>query len=151
VELHVDDDGFVRAEAPRVYRRLTDIGAWDGWWPGLRSLAVDAPVEAWRLDLRPAPTRRLRLVARPRDWRLDTGFVLDLEGDLTGRAEFWLEPGWGGTVVHHLLTATTPRRRPLRVLEDYRRVLRRGLWAFKDLVQAEVLADELESAGGRRP
>lgn len=140
MELHVDDDGFVRAPAPLVYQRLTDIGAYDAWWPGLSVSRLDAPEEAWRLRLRDGLTR-LDVEAVPGQWRLDTGFVLTLTGDLEGRAEFWLERIADGTTVHHLLVADTARRRPLRLLAAYRRVLRRGLWAFKDLVQTEVRTD----------
>lgn len=157
MELHVDDDGFVRAGAPLVYRRLTDIGSWGRWWPGVRvrpadpprSAPADAasdgpgerPDEAWRLRLTSGLVR-LDVTVVPHAWRLDTGFALALSGDLDGRAEFWLERGWDGTVVHHVLAATTSRRRPRRVLRAYRRVVRQGLWALKDAVQAEVLDGE---------
>lgn len=140
MELHVDDDGFVRAPAPLVYRRLTDIGGYGDWWPGLRTTRLEGPDETWRLRLRDGLIR-IEVTAVPGAWRLDTGFVLTLSGDLEGRAEFWLERIGGGTTVHHLLVAETTRRRPLRTLRAYRRVLRRGLWAFKDLLQAEVRAE----------
>jgi hypothetical protein len=162
MELHVDDDGFVRAGAPLVYRRLTDIAAWERWWPGVRVRPADPPPsapapassgplrggpghdvgdEAWRLRLTSGLVR-IDVTAVPHAWRLDTGFALALSGDLVGRAEFWLERGWGGTVVHHVLAATTPRRRPRRVHHAYRRVVRRGLWGLKDVVHAEVLDGE---------
>lgn len=137
MQLHVDDDGFVRAPAPQCYRALTDIGAWQRWWPGMRLEAVEAPDETWAITMRDRGLR-LRFRAVPGQYRLDTGFCLRLEGDLTGTAEFWLERGWGGTVVHHLLVAETSRRRHRRVLGAYRRVLRRGLWAFKDTQQQHV-------------
>lgn len=140
MELHVDDDGFVRAPAPRVYRRLTDIGAYADWWPGVSTARLEGRQETWDVTLRDG-AMRLRFEAEPGAWRLDTGFVLTLSGDLEGRAEFWLERVGGGTTIHHLLVATTPRRRPVRVLRGYRRALRRGLWAFKDLIQSEVRAD----------
>lgn len=149
VALHVDDDGFVRAPAPLVYRRLTHVLAWPEWWPGVevverpRERAPDAgatvsPDEVVALELVGAPGRRVRLTARLHDWRLDAGFALALRGDIEGRAEFWLERGWGGTVVHHLVVATSHHPRPLTVHGDYRRALRRGLWALKDLVELEV-------------
>jgi hypothetical protein len=75
---------------------------------------------------------------RPYGWRHDLGVVLALAGDLEGRGELWLEPTGGGTVVHHVLTATTPLPRPARVLADHRRAVRTGLWGLKDLLQAEV-------------
>lgn len=149
VAIHVDDDGFVRAPAPLVYRRLTDVRAWPTWWPGVEvhtrpserdpEATPEAPLdEVVALELAGAPGRRVRLTARLHRWRLDTGFALALRGDLDGHAEFWLEPGWGGTVVHHLVIATTTHPRPLAVHADHRRAVRRGLWALKDLLELEV-------------
>jgi hypothetical protein len=143
VELHVDDDGFVRAPAPLVYRRLTHVASWPSWWRGVTTAplppAADAPGdERWLLELRGAPLRRLRLAARLHGWRHEHGFALALSGDVDGHAEFWLEPGWGGTVVHHLLVARTAHPKPLQVHRDYRRSLRRGLWGLKDLLHLEA-------------
>jgi hypothetical protein len=149
VAIHVDDDGFVRAPAPLVYRRLTDVRAWPTWWPGVvvqrrpperaPGAAPDAsPDEVVALELAGAPGRRVRLTARLHRWRLDTGFAMDLRGDLDGHAEFWLEPGWGGTVVHHLVIATSTHPKPLAVHADHRRAVRRGLWALKDALELEV-------------
>lgn len=143
MELFIDDDGFVRAPAPLVYRRLTHVGAWDEWWPGMRVTPVpstgdDDPAdrESWDLRLRDG-WHRLRIRAEVGGWRHEAGFTMRLSGDLDGTAEFWLEPSHGGTVVHHVVVARTERR-GLMVLRTYRRVLRRGLWAFKDRVQSEV-------------
>lgn len=155
MDLHVDDAGFVRAPSGWVYRRLTDVGRWPEWWPGTRvapcagrsGTAPWAPVggrapldgdEVWALELAGGWLRRLRLEARLGGWRHDHGFVLELAGDLDGRAEFWLEDTHGGTVVHHLLLARTRRSRPLTVHTDYRRALRRGLWGCKDALQLEA-------------
>lgn len=97
-------------------------------------------VEPEEFDLRLRDrTTRLALHARTGGWRLDTGFTLALTGDLTGRAELWLERVPDGTVVHHLLVASAIRS-PVRVLRAYRRVVRRGLWALKDLQQEEARA-----------
>jgi hypothetical protein len=132
-----------------VYRRLTHVLAWPTWWPGVEvaerprerapGRPADAPLdEVVACSWTGAPGRRVRFTARLHDWRLDAGFALDLRGDLQGAAEFWLEPGWGGTVVHHLVRAETTHPRPLEVHADYRRALRRGFWALKDLLQLEV-------------
>jgi hypothetical protein len=159
VELHVDDDGFVRAPAPMVYRRLTNIEAWNDWWPGVTAERQDLAFIG-DLDPRPAAEATARTVdsddreawsfvwrdrllairfdAAAGAWRHEHGFTLALSGDLEGRAEFWLEPGHGGTTIHHILIASTARRRPLRILTAYRRVLRQGLWRFKDRVQSDV-------------
>lgn len=140
MDLHVDDDGYVRAPAALVYRQLTDVGRWTGWWPGMRALPLAAPGEdeRWALEMQRSPRHTLRVAARPHQWRHDAGFRLDLSGDLDGWSEFWLEPGWGGTVVHHLLVASTADPQPMRVLADYRAVLRAGLWELKDTLQRTV-------------
>ncbi len=141
MDLHVDDDAFVRAPADVVYRRLTNLNGWPAWWPGVRvaRLTNVTGAESYAIEwghrlLGPG----IRLLASARRWRHEVGFELAVRGDLEGRAEFWLEPGYGGTVVHHLLVARSDDRRPLAVLARYRAVLRRGLWAFKDDVQSEM-------------
>ena len=139
--LHADDAVFVRAPEAMIYRRLTHIARWPSWWSGcgVEALAAPAPgSERWAVSLRSGWARQLRLAVRPHSYRHDLGVVLELRGDLVGRNEFWLEPTHGGTVVHQLLVATTPLARPLRVLEDHRRVVRRGLWGLKDVLQLEA-------------
>lgn len=95
-----------------------------------------------RPRLRPHPRlpwRRLRLTARPYRFRPGKGVFLELRGDVEGTAEWWLEPGWDGVVVHHLARCRVARRhyRP-RVAADYRLGLRQGMWGLKDAVQSEV-------------
>lgn len=148
VELHVDDDAFVRAPVALVYPRLTDIAGWSDWWPGVRTApaddagvgaGADAAVGRWSISSRARRLARpLRVVGTPGQYRHDTGFRIDLTGDLDGWSEFWLEDAFGGTVVHHLLVASTDRPRAVRTLRDYRVVLRRGLWRLKDDLQREV-------------
>ena len=141
VPLHADDAVFVRAPEAMIYRRLTHVAAWPTWWSGctVAALATTSPDgERWAVSLRVGRARWLRLAVRPHSWRHDLGVVLALEGDLVGRSEFWLEPTHGGTVVHQLLVATSPLARPLDVLEQYRRAVRRGAWGLKDLLQLEA-------------
>lgn len=139
MHLHVDDDGFVRAPTGLVYRRLTHVAAWPQWWPrtsvDLREADGDQHAT---ISARPALGRRLRLSARLHGWRHDQGFALELRGDVAGHAEFWLEPATGGVVVHHLLLADTDHPTPLRLLADYRRWVRAGLWGVKDALELEV-------------
>ena len=71
-------------------------------------------------------------------WRHEQGFALALRGDVTGRAEFWLEPTGGGTVVHHLLDAEVPAGSFRRLHRDYRRAIRTGLWGLKDQLHLEA-------------
>jgi hypothetical protein len=139
-ELFADDAGFVRAPVELVYRRLTHVADWPSWWPGvaLRPQAPEAGEEVWALELRGRWLRRLRLTARCHGWRFNTGFSLTLGGDIEGRAEFWLEPTHGGTVVHHVLVGGTAAPHPARVLEDHRRAVRHGLWGLKETLELEA-------------
>ncbi len=137
MQLHADDDGFVRAPIGLVYRQLSDIGGWPAWWPGLRASPLGAE-NAFRLVLRASPlSRPVGLRVQAHTWRHDLGFVLDLDGDLQGRAEFWLESGWGGTVVHHPMQVEAPGN-PRSTLARYRASLRRGLGGLKDDLQSRV-------------
>lgn len=146
--LYADDRAFVRAPEALLYRRLTHVEAWPGWWPHLAvERAPGGPGdERWVVSLRAGWSRQLRLIVRPHGYRHDLGFTLGLAGDLVGRSEFWLEPTHGGTVVHHLLVARTPLARPLRLLEGFRRGVRAGLWGLKDAVQVEA-----RTSGGLAP
>ncbi|MEX2549446.1 MAG: hypothetical protein WD638_04405 [Nitriliruptoraceae bacterium] len=138
--LHVDDAGFVRAPEALVYRRLTHLERWPAWWPGtrMRPMVGAGADERWIVSWRGAPGRRLRVVLRPYRWRHDLGFAMQVDGDLRGRAEFWLEPAASGTIVHHVLAATTALPRPRQVVADHRRAIRRGLWGLKDTLQLEA-------------
>jgi hypothetical protein len=140
MELHVDDDGFVRAPAEDCYRVLKHVGAWDTWWPRTRVRELGGD----RFAVAVSRTRPLRIEVAAHTWRHDQGFRLTLTGDLTGAAEWWLEPGWGGTVVHHLATFAADRR-SAPTFRRYRRWLRSGLWGMKDHLQAEVLDREVAS------
>ena len=131
-QLHVDDDGFVRAPVAEVYPVLTNLELWASWWPGTR-LATTGD-DRHRVVLGRGPLRT-RLTIQAHGWRHDAGFRLRIAGALQGDAEFWLEEGWGGTVVHHLATLSGSRRG----LERYRRWVRHGLWGVKDHVQHTVL------------
>lgn len=131
--LHVDDDGYVRAPAADCYRVLTDVAAWPQWWPATH--VADRPADDhFRVRVGRWPAR-LRLDVRAHGWRHERGYRLAVTGDLHGDVEFWLEPGWDGTVVHHLATLRGGGRRTAR---RYRRWVRRGLWGVKDRVEAAV-------------
>ncbi len=137
--VHVDDDGFVRAPKGLCYRVLTDVAGWPAWWPGCEVRPAPGHDDAFAVRLDAGPLRRVvRVVVRPHAWRHDEGFALDVAGDLRGRGEFWLEEGWGGTVVHHLLAAEVAAPRPRTVLPAYRAAVRLGLGGLKDALQAEV-------------
>lgn len=148
IPLHVDDDGFVRAPVGLVYRRLSHVAGWPDWWAGarVRPMPSEGGDEVWALDLPVAPLRRLRVAARVHGWRHEQGFLLTMRGAVDGRAEFWLEPTAGGTVVHHLLNADVPAQRYRTVHRDYRRAIRHGLWGLKDRLHLEA-----RTAAGLRP
>lgn len=140
---HIDDAAFIRAPAPLVYRRLSDLDRWPVWWAGcrVRPLAPtldEAAGERFAVELDRGWLQRLRLCVQPTGWRHDEGFELLLGGDVRGRAEFWLEPTHGGTLVHHLAGFRSPLPRSRGVVLDYRRAIRRGLWGCKDALQLEA-------------
>jgi hypothetical protein len=139
MQLHVDDDAFVRAPTALVYRRLTNIGGWPAWWRGCRVRSLGDPdgTERWSLELATSPLFAVRVAATPHSYRHNAGFRLDLTGDLDGFAEFWLAPSSGGTVVHHVMLAE-PAGRPLATMRRYRTAARRGLWGLKDDLHTEV-------------
>ncbi len=138
-QLQVDDDGFVRAPKGLTYRILTDLGGWPGFWPGCEVRPAPGQGGAFAVRLQASSlVRPVRLVLRPHTWRHDEGFAFDLRGDLHGRGEFWLEAGWGGTVIHHLAAASVEADRPHTLGPAYRAALRRGLGGLKDALQGEV-------------
>lgn len=139
----VDDAGFVRAPAWLVYRRLTDLEGWPGWWSRCRVRPLPPPagepsVERYALDVAVGPLWRLRMAVRPHTWRHDLGFSLAVQGDVDGAAELWLEETHGGTVVHHLARLWVPGPRPAATVAAYRRAFRRGLWGLKDALHLEA-------------
>lgn len=166
MDLELDDEAFVRAPPAFVYRWLADLSTYPAWWPGFRVVRAAPAGASWEseaaqagppkppepegrppepgesvltFELRPGPlSRPLRVVARPHRFRPAKGVFLDLRGDLVGLAEWWLEEGWGGTVVHHLVRADSARRRPAAVADAYRTSVRRATWRLKDGVQSEI-------------
>ncbi|MFP4635865.1 MAG: SRPBCC family protein [Nitriliruptoraceae bacterium] len=140
---YLDDAGFVRAPASLVHRRLADLADWPDWWPGCRIHALPSPAgaptdERFAVELAAGALRRLRLSLRPHSWRPDAGFHLEAGGDIVGAVEFWLDPGYGGTVVHHLAAIAASSVCAERIVAAYRQAVRRGLWGLKDALQLEV-------------
>ncbi len=138
-QVHVDDDGFARAPKGLTYRVLTNVAAWPVFWPGCEVRPAPGHDDAFAVRFGAGPLcTPVRLVLRPHSWRHDEGFAFDVRGDLHGRGEFWLEEGWGGTVVHHLLAAEVRATPARNVLPSYRAAVRRGLCGLKDALQFEV-------------
>jgi uncharacterized protein YndB with AHSA1/START domain len=140
MDVSIDDAGFVRAPVDLVYRRLTAIDRWPQWWQqtDVRVLPPSDGSQRWGVGLMTGPAFRLRYGLTVDRWRHEAGFSFRMDGDVSGRGEFWLEPVASGTVVHHLVVATTPLRRTRRVVGGYRRSVRRGLWGLKDALQLEA-------------
>lgn len=145
--LSVDDDAFIRAPRPLVYRRLTDVAGWPRWWQGMQVDVHHAGdgTEQFAVSWRGTRRTRVRLMISLRDFRHDLGFALDLRGDVAGRGEYWLEDVNGGVTVHHVCDGRTAGE-ALPTLEAYRQMVRQGFFGLKDAVQCEV-----RTAVGQQP
>ncbi len=164
--LDIDHEAFVRAPRDLVYARLLDVSSYPSWWTGFRMDHERMAGPTWDHEATTGPPRKpgglegrppepgetefrfrltdrrfwrraVRLTARPYRFRPGKGLFYDLHGDLEGAAEWWLEEGSGGTVVHHLTKADV-QRGGARTADTYRRAIRRGAWGLKDVVQSEV-------------
>lgn len=137
--LSVDDDAFIRAPRPLVYRRLTDVAGWPRWWAGMQVDAhhTDDGRESFALSWRGSRRRQVRLMVSLLDFRHDLGVAMDLRGDVAGRAEYWFEDVAGGVTVHHLCDGRTAAK-VLPTLVAYRQMIRQGFFGLKDVVQTEV-------------
>ncbi len=137
---------LVRAPAGLVYAVLTDVDAWDAWWPGCTTRRDPRPGRATgdagdhHLLRLPVGRRGLRCRAAVGGWRHDRGLRAELRGGADAEAEWWLEPVEGGVVVHLLVTARG--RRADRTV----RALGGGLQALKDHLELAVAV-----AAGRVP
>lgn len=135
----------VRAPAGLLYAVLTDVDAWDTWWPGCasqrdpRAAATDGPADHHLLRL-PVGRRGLRCRATVDGWRHDRGLRMALRGAADADAEWWIEPTGDGAVLHLLVTARG--RRAERTV----RALGAGLQALKDHLELAVAV-----AAGRVP
>ena len=140
VPVAVDDAGFVRVPEAHCYPVLTDVAAWPRFWPATE--VVDHGRDRLSLTAGTWP-RRLLVEVTAGSWRHDAGFTMTLGRDLEGTWEVWLEPGFGGTVVHHVVAA---RARRGWAPGTFRRWLRRGTWALKDELEHAARRDVAEGA-----
>ena len=151
--LHIDDAGFVRVPESVCYPTLTDLRGWPSWWRstvvtgGGRDDGGDQVVV--RTGVRP---RGLRLDLVAGGWRHDAGFTLEVDGDVRGSWEVWLEPLPVGTVVHHVVAGRVRRAADARALRTW---LRHGLWDLKDLLEERarraMVGDAAADGEGGRP
>ena len=139
VRWQTTDDVFIRAPQKRIARRLLDLADDSSWWPGVRARGTYGYVEVDAPAGRPFSRARFGAIISPvREWE---GFTWTInQGDLAGRAEWWLEAFGDGTIVHYYLDlARAPGRRLRRTSASVRRhrwAIRRGLNALKDDLEA---------------
>jgi len=143
VRTNTTDELFIHASAEAVQRRLLGLSEDAMWWPGARAgggygwVTLDVPVGQRR--------GRLKLKAsipNSREWE---GFTWTLEeGELVGRAEWWLEAFKDGTIVHYYLDVErAPGARARRLstsVKRHRWAIRRGLNALKDVLESRAAA-----------
>jgi hypothetical protein len=140
VRVNSTDEIFIEASPERVQRALLGLSEGAPWWPGARTgggygwVTLDAPTGR--------PFSRVNFKASipsAREWE---GFTWMLEeGELVGRAEWWLEAFKGGTIVHYFLDvergpAGRWRRTPT-VVRRHRWAMRRGVNALKVELERE--------------
>lgn len=133
------DEFFINATPQRVYEALTAGERIAEWWPGAGVTQSTAGI-----SLRaPTPRRLSRPIAfgaRVDGLRPGEGLTWWLEdGELRGRAEWWLEGFKSGTIVHYYLDVergNAGRARRMRsAVRRHRWAVRRGVNALKDLLE----------------
>jgi hypothetical protein len=133
------DEFFIDAPPERVYDELIDVARVRAWWPGARAAGNGATVEIRAPSFRKI-ARPVAFSARIDGMRPGEGFTWWLEqGELRGRAEWWLERFKAGTIVHYYLDVVRGARgrgRRLRsAVRRHRWAIRRGVNALKDLLE----------------
>jgi hypothetical protein len=137
--LNATDEIFIQAAPEMVQRALLGLSSDASWWPGARS----GGGYGWVWLSVPTGRRfsRVRMKASipsAREWE---GFTWMLEeGELHGRAEWWLESFKGGTIVHHYLDVERGDRGKFRrtssVLRRHRSAIRTGINALKRALES---------------
>jgi hypothetical protein len=133
------DEIFIRAAPRTIIESLTRLNDEHAWWPGARTRGAYGWVEVSAPTGRIFSRVRFRASISPvREWE---GFTWMLEqGELRGRAEWWIEAFKDGAMVHHYLDcergdAGRWRRLPT-ILRRHRWAIRRGLNALKDRLES---------------
>ena len=135
------DEVFIRAPQQVIARRLLDLSTDASWWPGVRTrgvygyVVIDAPAGRMLSRARFGAT-----ISPVREW---DGFTWTInDGEIVGRAEWWLEAFKDGTIVHYYLDVERgPAGKAHRLAASARRhrwAIRRGLNALKDDLEAAV-------------
>jgi len=139
VRANATDELFIHASPEAVQRRLLGLSEDASWWPGARAgggygwVTLDVPVGLHRGRMKMKAS-----IPSSREWE---GFTWTLEeGELIGRAEWWLESFKDGMIVHYFLDVERgPGARGRRLstsVKRHRWAIRRGLNALKDVLEA---------------
>src|SRR5688572_10314353 len=107
------DELYIEASPREIIQALTRVSGDHSWWPGARAegaygwVRIDAPAGrafsrvAFRAEIGPV-----------REWE---GFAWVLtDGELVGRAEWWIEAFNDGAIVHYYLDAERGNRGRMR-------------------------------------
>jgi len=137
--INTTDEFYIAVPPSRVYDELIDAERIATWWPGsharLSSNGVELRAPSFRRVARP-----VRFTARMDGLRPGEGFTWWLEeGELRGRAEWWLEAFKDGTIVHYYLDVERGSRGRARRMSSavrrHRWAVRRGVNALKDSLE----------------
>ena len=108
------------AEPPEVvWAALTDIGAYQRWWPWLTELEGDGfePGATWRCHVRPPLPYTLRFHLHLEEVEAPRFAVATISGDIEGHASVDLAAGPDGTDLR-LVSVLQSATRTLRLLAD---------------------------------
>ena len=136
------DELFIEALPEDVIRALTRLSTDHAWWPGARAEGAYGWVRISAPTGRPLSRVTFKASIGPvREWE-GFSWVLE-EGELAGRAEWWIEAFGSGSIVHYYLDAERGQRGRWRrlssVLRRHRWAIRRGVNALKDTLEGRVL------------
>ncbi len=151
------DEIYIEASPRDIIDILTRLSADASWWPGARVRGEYGWVEISAPSGRPFGRVRFRAdIGAVREWEGFTWMLVD--GELIGRAEWWIEAFKDGSIVHLYIDCERGprgrwRRRPT-ILRRYRWAMRRGLNGLKDALASGSIAPrpfvEERPAGKRR-
>lgn len=140
--VNTTDEFFIGVPPARVYAALVDAARIGAWWPGIRVRAAVRGMELRAPSFR-ALARPVRFGVRTDGLRPNEGLTWWLEeGELRGRAEWWLEAFKDGTIVHYYLDvergASGRARRLTSAVRRHRWAVRRGVNALKDVPEGRA-------------
>jgi len=139
--LYATDEIYIEARPRSIIEALTRLADDPSWWPGARAEGAYGWVRVEVPTGRPGSRVRFKAsIGEVREWE---GFSWTLgDGELVGRAEWWIEAFKRGAIVHHYLDVERgPRgrwRRTPTVLRRHRWAIRRGLNGLKDALEARA-------------